>query len=66
LGDEPRPEYGLAILLNGGVKGKHAKEYSAGSNLVLIEPEIYSEFKTDKEVNEALRLVIQLRKIGRR
>ena len=62
--DELRPEYDLTALLKGGVKGKYAAELGAGTNLVLIEPEIHSEFKTDKEVNDALRLVIELRKIG--
>ena len=63
--DELRPEYDLATLLKGGVQGKYAKQYAAGTNLVLLEPEIHSEFKTKEEVNAALRLVIVLRKIGR-
>ena len=62
--DELRPEYDLAALLKGGITGKHAKRFQAGTNLVLIEPQIHSQFKTDKEVNDALRLVIKLRKIG--
>ncbi|MCC6590034.1 MAG: hypothetical protein IT168_25300 [Bryobacterales bacterium] len=64
--DELRPEYDLTALLKSGVRGKHAQEYAAGTNLVLIEPEIYNEFGTSKEVNDALRLVIELRKIGGR
>ena len=63
--DELRPEYDLATLLKGGVQGKYAKQYAARTNLVLLEPEIHSEFKTKEEVNAALRLVIELRKIGR-
>ena len=62
--DEMRPEYDLTELLKDGVQGKYAKRFEAGTNLVLIEPEIHHEFKTDKAVNDALRLVIQLRKIG--
>ena len=64
--DELRPEYDLTELLKDGVRGKYAKRYQAGTNLVLIEPEIHSEFRTAKDVNDALRLVIQLRKIGGR
>ena len=64
--DELRPEYDLTELLKDGVRGKYAKRYHAGTNLVLIEPEIHSEFRTAKDVNDALRLVIQLRKIGGR
>ena len=62
--DELRPEYDLTELLKGGVKGKHAKRFEAGTNLVLTQPEIHNELKTDKAVNDALRLVIELRKIG--
>lgn len=62
--DELRPAYDLTTLLKSGVKGKHVKQYSEGTNLVLLEPEIHSEFKTNREVNDALRLVIELRKIG--
>ena len=64
--DELRPEYDLTELLKGGIRGKHAKRFEAGTNLVLIEPQIHSQFKTDQEVNEALRLVIELRKLGGR
>ena len=62
--DGLRPEYDLNLLLQGGVKGKYAKQYHDGTNLVLIEPEIHNEFRTGQEVNDALRLVIELRKIG--
>ena len=62
--DELRPEYDLAELLKGGVVGKHAKSFQAGTNLVLIEPQIHRQFKSDQEVNDALRLVIELRRIG--
>lgn len=61
--DVLRPEYDMTALLKGGIKGKYAERFEAGTNLVLIEPEIHSEFKTDKEVNDALRLVIEMRKI---
>ena len=47
-----------------GVRGKYAKQFRAGTNLVLIDPEIHSQFRTDAEVNAALRLVLELRKIG--
>lgn len=62
--DELRPEYDLSQLLASGVKGKYAKRYEASTNLVLIEPEIHNEFRTAQEVNDALRLVIKLRRIG--
>ncbi len=64
--DELRPEYDLHQLLKGGVRGKYAKRYHAGTNLVLLEPDIRKAFRTEKAVNEALRLVLQLRRIGRK
>jgi hypothetical protein len=61
--DELRHEYDLAALLKNGVRGKYAKRYEQGTNLVLISPDVAKDFPTDEAVNEALRLVIQLKKI---
>jgi hypothetical protein len=63
--DELRPEYDLRQLLKGGVRGKYAKRYQAGTNLVLLDPDISKAFRTAEAVNEALPLVLQLRKVGR-
>jgi hypothetical protein len=62
--DELRPEYDLGQLLQGGVRGKYARRYQAGTNLVLLDPEVRKVFRDDRAINEALRLVIELRKIG--
>ena len=61
--DELRPEYDLANLLKEGVRGKYSKRYEQGTNLVLLSPDIAKAFPTDEAVNEALRLVIQLKRI---
>jgi hypothetical protein len=61
--DELRHEYDLASLLKNGVRGKYAKRYEQGTNLVLLSPDVAKDFPTDEAVNEALRLVIQLKKI---
>jgi hypothetical protein len=61
--DELRHEYDLATLLKEGVRGKYAKRYERGTNLVLLSPDVARDFPTDEAVNEALRLVIQLKKI---
>lgn len=58
--DELRPEYNLRELLKGGVRGKYAKRYRAGTNLVLLEPDVARAFTNERAVNEALRLVIRL------
>ncbi len=49
-----------------GVRGKYAKRYHAGTNLVLLDPDVRKAFRNERAVNAALRLVIELRKIGRR
>ena len=63
--DELRPEYDLANLLKKGVRGKYSKRFKQGTNLVLLSPDIAKAFPTDEAVNEALRLVIQLKRIPR-
>ncbi len=62
--DDLRPEYDLRQLLRGAVRGKYAKRYHAGTNLVLLDPDVRKAFRSEKAVNEALRLVIQLRRVG--
>ena len=62
--DELRPEYDLRRLLKGAIRGKYAKRYQAGTNLVLLDPEVRKAFRDERAVNDALRLVIELRRIG--
>ena len=64
MDDDLRPEYDLAQLLKGGVRGKYAERYRAGTNLVLLAPDVAHAFPTEEAVNQALRLVIQLAKIS--
>lgn len=59
LEDELRPEYDFAKMA-GGVRGKYVERYRAGTNLVLLDPDIAQAFPTDASVNEALRLLIQI------
>ena len=64
MDDELRPEYDLHELLKGGVRGKYAERYRAGTNLVLLAPDVAKAFENNAEaVNKALRLVIQLTKV---
>jgi hypothetical protein len=53
----------MKSLLKSGVRGKYAKRYLAGTNLVLLEPEVAKVFPIDKAVNEALKLVMKLKKV---
>lgn len=63
--DEPRPEYDLSELKN-GVRGKYAAGYRAGTNLVLLSPDVARHFPTGRAVNEALRKLIHRAKTVRR
>jgi hypothetical protein len=64
MNDELCPEYDLARLLKNGLRGKYAKRYHAGTNLMRLDPDILKAFRGEKAVNDALRLVIELRKLG--
>jgi hypothetical protein len=61
LEDELRPEYDFSKMA-GGVRGKYVERYRAGTNLVLLDPDIAKAFPTDASVNEALRLLLQIAK----
>ena len=54
--DELRREYDLASL-KGGVRGKYYERAMAGTNLVLLEPDVARAFPDSDSVNRALRLL---------
>ena len=56
--DELRPEYDLPKL-KGGVRGKYAARYRAGTNLVLLSPDVAEYFPDEQSVNSALRTLIR-------
>ena len=57
VGDELRPTYDLSQL-KGGIRGKYYKRAMAGTNLVLIEPDLAKAFPDTDSVNRALRLLV--------
>jgi hypothetical protein len=61
--DELRPEYDINKMFKNGVRGKYAERYRKGSNVVLLDPDVAKAFPNARSVNDALRLVIQLRGI---
>lgn len=63
LEDDLRLEYDLSTLLKGAEKGKYARRYREGTNLVLLEPDVAEAFPDAASVNAALRLVVQLAKL---
>ena len=56
--DEMRPEYDFSQ----GVRGKHYQAYRAGTNVVLLEPDIAAVFPDSASVNQAFRLLVRLAK----
>ena len=44
---------------SGGVRGKYAKRYAEGTNVVLLEPDVADAFPTARAVNGALRKVLE-------
>jgi hypothetical protein len=57
--EELRPEYDFSQMA-GGVRGKYVDRYRAGTNLVLLEPDIAEAFPTAESVNEALRSLLPI------
>ena len=55
--DALRAEYDLSKL-TGGVRGKYHQRAMAGTNLVLIEPDLAEVFPDAQSVNRALRLLV--------
>ena len=54
--DDLRPEYDLASL-KGGRRGKYYQRAIAGTNLILLEPDVARAFPDSDSVNRALRLL---------
>lgn len=55
--DTLRPTYERSDL-GEGVRGKHLADFKAGTNLVLLEPDVAEVFGTPEAVNDALRSLI--------
>ncbi len=59
--DELQPEYDLSKL-KGGVRGKYAKRFQKGTNLVLLSPNVAKYFPDEQSVNDALRSLVNIAK----
>ena len=55
--DDLRPEYDFTKL-KGGVRGKYYEQARAGSNLVLVDPDLSEAFPDADSVNRALRALL--------
>ncbi|MCX7838561.1 MAG: hypothetical protein N2559_03775 [Anaerolineae bacterium] len=43
-----------------GVRGKYAKRYAEGTNIVVLSPDVAAAFPNSESVNEALRVLIKV------
>ena len=41
-----------------GVRGKYAAQYSAGTNVIVLDPDVAEVFPTSDAVNNALRALV--------
>jgi hypothetical protein len=46
-----------------GVRGKYARRYAEGANVVVLEPDVAKAFPNSKAVNRSLRKIIRARQI---
>jgi hypothetical protein len=54
-------EYDLSKL-KGGVRGKYVASFRAGTNLVLLSPDVAEYFPDEQSVNTTLRTLIRVAK----
>jgi hypothetical protein len=43
-----------------GIRGKYSKKYNAGTNIVVIEPDVAEYFPDHDSVNQALRSLTEI------
>jgi hypothetical protein len=54
--EDMKPEYDFSH----GVRGKYAKKYDEGSNIILLDPDVAKLFPDSKTVNDALRVLVKV------
>ena len=56
----PEPELKPEYDFGAGVRGKYAKRYHAGSNVVVLDPDVARAFPSERKVNRSLRALAGL------
>jgi hypothetical protein len=51
---------------SGGIRGKYARRYAEGTNVVVLDPDVAREFPNRDVVNETLRAVARIVQIKER
>ena len=60
LSTEPEEDMLPEYDFTGGVRGKHHKDYKAGTNVIFLEPDLAKVFPDSASVNRVLRLLLNL------
>lgn len=60
--EPPDPDLLDEYDFSGGIRGKYAERYAAGTNVVMLDPDVAAAFPDERAVNEALREQLLLRK----
>ena len=47
---------------SGGERGRYAKRFAEGANVVVLDPDVAEVFRTSAEVNDALRVLARIGK----
>ena len=45
---------------SGGARGKYAKRYAKGANIIALSPDVFAAFRDSISVNEALRSLMKV------
>ncbi len=54
------PEMLKEYDFRGGIRGKYAKRFSQGANIVVLDPDVASVFTDSESVNQALRALSEI------
>jgi hypothetical protein len=57
---QPDPDLLAEYDFRKGVRGKYAQRYAAGTNVVVLAPDVAAVFPDSESVNEALRALIKI------
>ncbi len=50
------PEYDFS----NGIRGKYAKQFAQGTNIVVLAPDVFKNFHDSDSVNETLRAIAKI------
>ncbi len=59
-GPTPEPEMLEEYDFRQGVRGKYARRYATGSNVIVLSPDVAEVFKDSESVNQVLRAFIRV------